>query len=67
MKNLTATEKALTIIAKQIKELDSNALLLDELNCPISLSNVRNELFEIIAVNGYTLEFKTYKLIKNKE
>lgn len=66
MANLTAKEKALTVIAKQIKELDKNALLLDALNCPVTLANTRNELFFIIKVNNYYLEEKTYKLIEQK-
>ena len=66
MANLTAKEKALKIIAKQVKELGNNALTLDVLESNEQLSKVRNLLFGIIAINGYELEFKSYKLIKKK-
>lgn len=66
MANLTATEKALKIIVKQIKALDDNALTLDILSCPIALRNVRNHYFEILELNGYNALTRDYKLIKKK-
>jgi len=65
----TRKEQALKIIAKQIKELDNNAILLDELkktDIPISLdlTDARSIMFNVIRANGYELEANTYKLIK---
>jgi hypothetical protein len=63
---MTRKEKALKIIAKQIKELDSNDILLQEVGFRFHTQKIRLELWDIITRNGYTLEQHTYKLIKNK-
>jgi len=63
---MTRKEKALKIIAKQIKELDSNDILLQEVGFRFHTQKIRLELWDIITRAGYTLEQHTYKLIKNK-
>ena len=63
---MTRKEKALKIIAKQIKELDNNALLLEEAGVRPEVLRARLLLFDALTKNGYTLEQHTYKLIKNK-
>ena len=66
MANLTAKEKALKIVAKQIKNLDDNYIALIELPFPWTLKTVRENWFSIITKSGYDLEMGTYKLIKKK-
>lgn len=63
---MTRKEQALKIIAKQIKELDSNDILLQEVGFRFHTQKIRLELWDIITREGYTLEQHTYKLIKNK-
>jgi len=63
---MTRKEQALKLIAKQIKELDSNDILLQEVGFRFHTQKIRLELWDIITRNGYTLEQHTYKLIKNK-
>ena len=63
---MTRKEQALKLIAKQIKELDSNDILLQEVGFRFHTQKIRLELWDIITRAGYTLEQHTYKLIKNK-
>lgn len=60
----TQKEKAMKLIAKQIKELDNNAILLQEVGVRPETQRARLELFDALTKNGYTLEMTTYKLIK---
>ena len=62
----TQNEKALKVIAKQIKAIDDNALLFEEVKIRFHTNKVRLELWDIITRAGYTLESRTYKLVKNK-
>ncbi len=66
MANLTEKEKALKIIAKQIKELDNNAIVLDVLNSLKDIVDIRHRLYDVLVKNGYSLESGTYKLIPKK-
>jgi hypothetical protein len=63
-------EKALGILAKQIKELDINAILIQQelktVGIPSPLDDARNLIYGVIKSNGYTLEVGTYKLNKIK-
>lgn len=61
----TAKEKALKVLAKQIKELDNNSLNLDVLKSKFSIDSARDKFFDIIKKHGYDLT-QDYKLIKNK-
>ena len=61
---MTQTEKALKIIAKQIKELDKNAILLSEVDGNKDIFHARKNLYNLVTRNGYTLEIGTYKLLK---
>jgi hypothetical protein len=58
----TRKEQALEIIAKQIKTLDSNDILLQEVGFRFHTQKIRLELWDIITSSGYTLEERTYKL-----
>jgi hypothetical protein len=60
----TRKEKALKIIAKQIKELDNNDILLQEVGFRFHSQEIRLRLWDMITSNGYDLEPTTYKLIK---
>jgi len=60
----TRKEQALKIIAKQIKELDNNDILLQEVGFRFHSQEIRLRLWDMITSNGYTLEERTYKLIK---
>jgi hypothetical protein len=62
----TRKEQALKIIAKQIKELDNNDILLQEVGFRFHSQEIRLRLWDMITSNGYNLEPTTYKLIKNK-
>ena len=62
----TQNEKALKVIAKQIKAIDENALLFEEVKIRFHTNKVRLELWDIITRAGYSLESRTYKLIKDK-
>ena len=60
----TRKEQALKIIAKQIKELDNNDILFQEVGFRFHTQKVRLELWDILTRNGYSLQERTYKLIK---
>jgi hypothetical protein len=60
----TRKEQALKIIAKQIKELDNNDILLQEVGFRFHSQEIRLRLWDMITSNGYNLEPTTYKLIK---
>jgi len=62
----TRKEQALKIIAKQIKELDNNDILLQEVGFRFHSQEIRLRLWDMITTNGYTLEANTYKLIEKK-
>jgi hypothetical protein len=62
----TRKEQALKIIADQIKTLDNNDILLQEVGFRFHSQEIRLRLWDMITTNGYTLEANTYKLIKNK-
>lgn len=62
---MTQKEKALKIIAKQIKELDNSTYVLDALNSNLEIGSARANLHNIITKHGFELN-KDYKLIKNK-
>jgi hypothetical protein len=62
----TRKEQALKIIANQIKELDNNDILLQEVGFRFHSQEIRLRLWDMITSNGYNLEPTTYKLIKNK-
>ncbi len=62
----TRKEQALKIIADQIKSLDNNDILLQEVGFRFHSQEIRLRLWDMITTNGYTLEANTYKLIKNK-
>lgn len=59
----TQNEKALKVVAQQIKSLDDNKLSLDVLNCNGDLFHARANLFNIISTHGYELT-PDYKLKK---
>ena len=61
----TRKEQALKIIADQIKTLDNNDILLQEVGFRFHSQEIRLRLWDMITTNGYTLEANTYKLIKN--
>lgn len=61
---MTPKEKALKLIAKQIKELDQNDILLQEAGLRPQTQAVRLQLWDCLTINGYSLEAQTYKLIK---
>lgn len=61
----SAKEKALKVLAKQIKELDRNSLELDILKSNFDIHAARDKFFAIISKNGYDLT-QDYKLIKKK-
>lgn len=56
--------KALKLIAKQIKELDQNAILLEDIGVRPEVLQARLLLFDALTKKGYSLEMTTYKLIK---
>ena len=60
---MTRKEKAIKLIAKQIKELDNNALLLEEVGMRFHTQKIRLELWDILTKNGYELTTE-HKLIK---
>ena len=62
----TRKEQALKIIADQIKTLDNNDILLQEVGFRFHSQEIRLRLWDMITTNGYTLEANTYKKIKNK-
>ena len=62
----TRKEQALKIIADQIKTLDNNDILLQEVGFRFHSQEIRLRLWDMITTNGYTLEANTYKLIKKK-
>ncbi len=65
---MTDKERALNVIAKQIKDLDNNALVLDVLKdtpLPLGIKEARGILFSILKANGFELT-KDYKLIPKK-
>lgn len=62
---MTQKEKALKIIAKQIKELDNNSYTLDVLSSNLEIGSARANLHNIITKNGYELT-KEYKLALKK-
>jgi hypothetical protein len=59
-------EKALKIIAKQIKDLDDNAELFKDVKISFATQKIRLELWDILTINGYELEYGTYKLVKKQ-
>lgn len=61
---MTRKEQALKLIAKQIKDLDNNMILLQEVGMRFQTQKIRLELWDILTTNGYSLEQNTYKLIK---
>lgn len=62
---LSDKEKAIDAIAKQIKQMDKDTLLLQTLDCPISLKHARENLYSILEAHKYSLD-KDYKPVKNK-
>lgn len=62
----TRKEQALKVIADQIKSLDNNDILLQEVGFRFHSQEIRLRLWDMITSNGYNLEPNTYKLIKNK-
>jgi hypothetical protein len=62
----TRKEQALKIIADQIKSLDNNDILLQEVGFRFHSQEIRLRLWDMITTNGYTLEANTYKLIEKK-
>ena len=68
MKNLTEKEKALNIVAKLIKDLDSNAILLDRLKdgfLSLGTGDARLILFNILKQKSVELT-KDYKIKPKK-
>lgn len=63
---MTRKEQALKIIAKQIKELDSNDILLQEVGFRFHSQEIRLRLWDMITSNGYSLEQGSYKLLPFK-
>lgn len=61
----TQKEKALKIIAKQIKELDKAYLTLDVLYSKIEINAVRANFFNILSKHGYEIT-ADYKLKPKK-
>lgn len=59
----TAKEKALKVIAKQIKDLDNSSFSLDVLDSKMELGSARANFFNIIRKNGYNLT-KDHKIVK---
>lgn len=59
-------EKALKLVAKQIKELDANAEVLKEADMRFETQKIRLMLFDILTKNGFELEYGTYKLLKKE-
>ena len=62
---LSDKEKALDAIAKQIKQMDKDALLVQSLQCPVYIQQARENLFGVLSAHEYSLD-KNYKPIKNK-
>ena len=62
----TSKERALKLIAKQIKELDNNDIMLQDAGMRFETQKIRLLLFDILTKNGYILEVASYKLIKQK-
>jgi len=62
---MTRKEQALKLIAKQIKELDDNDILLQDAGMRSATQKIRLELFDILTVNGQELT-QDYKLVKKK-
>lgn len=60
---MTRKEKAIKLIAKQIKELDNNVLLLEEVGFRFHTQEIRLKLWDILTRNGYSLT-TDYKLEK---
>lgn len=60
---MTKETKALKLIAKQIKELDNNAILLEDIGVRPTALKARTELFNILTIKGYELT-TDYKLVK---
>lgn len=63
MANLTRKEKALHLIVKQMKEIDNNDILLQEVGMRFATQKIRLQLWDILTANGYALDQK-YKLIQ---
>lgn len=57
-------EKALKIVAKQIKQLDENLFALDALKCSVYLKQARENLFSMLNANGYKLDLNYKPIIK---
>ena len=62
---LSDKEKALDLVAKQIRQLDKDALAVQILYCPEDMAQARQSLFDILNFHDYSLD-KNYKPIKNK-
>ena len=62
---MTRKEQALKLIAKQIKELDDNDILLQDAGMRSATQKIRLELFDILTANEHELT-QDYKLVKKK-
>lgn len=60
----TEKEKAMKLIAKQIKQLDENDILLQNAGIRFETQKARLLLWDCLTKNGYSLQERTYKLIK---
>ena len=64
MANLTQKEKVLTKLAKIIKQIDKDSFGFDITGCLKEITTAREDLYDILLLNGYQLESGTYKLVK---
>ena len=60
----TQKEQAINVIAKVLKEIDKNAILLNALPKTDNLTIGRLALFDALSVNGYELDINYKPIIK---